>query len=170
MKNETLHMPGEWEKEQARQRSDEFLIPVGTRWLRADVLGVCAEIRRLWPELDVVKCNYEGHDCMALGHWPYMVMEVTRTGKQYPVLGVEKLDNSVVKRLWAMHESQVHAEAILRGNRRALERQHQKTMDVGREGLEVVESALRSHKFEGWKGPGGKKLGEYGRDKRRDEK
>lgn len=149
----SLMLPGDWQREQARRASDEFVIPMGTDFVRADLLEVSLEVKRLWPELDIVQCK-SGHDCMELGHYPFMVMERTRSGKTYPVVGTDRLDKGLIERLWRMHREQRGVEDIKQQNEKAQERKRKHRQEERLEQLEVAEAALSSSKYD-WRGPNG---------------
>lgn len=148
----SLLLPGQWEQEQLRTASAGFLLPVGTSWVQRDVLGIADEINARWPNLRVASCGC-GH-CVERGHAPHAVLEYCRDGVTRPVFTFVRFGRDVIDRLHQIHVSQnpqaqheAHNEAV----RKELKRKADEKMD---EGLEIIESALRSRKQD-WRGPDG---------------
>lgn len=140
-----LLLPGEWERIQRVRAAEKFLLPVGTSWVERDVHDVAAEVHRLWPNLRVASCAC-GH-CLERGHYPHVVLEATRTGQTVPVLGVTRLDSSLIRKLWLMRAEQKPFERMVAANRAVKRAARKKSREVQQERLEVIRDALRSHKF-----------------------
>lgn len=140
----TLMLPGKTERLARTRAADWFVLPVGTDWVRRDTLRITAEIERLWPTLRVCECRC-GH-CLQRGHWPFLVVELTAKGETVPVFGVEALDGRVLRRLYDAHRDRKPLERMNAANARARAAAEQVMAEERAERLEVVGSALRSHK------------------------
>jgi len=159
---QTLEMPGEWRGLQDAQQAGDakgLIVPTGAGWVERDTLGVAEEVATRWPNLRVAECQQRCNDCVATGHYPYVVCEVDAKGRTVPVLGFIELNRSVIDTLWSIsqaagdqqrladeHNARVHAEI----KRKSAEQQQA--------ALEVIGSALKSNKYD-WRGPGGVKIG-----------
>lgn len=161
-----LAMPGDdasWHELQSDQRTGKqtgsLLVPNGAGWVEHDTLGVAEEVARRWPNMRVAKCQQRCTDCAALGHYPYVVMELTRSGKSVPVLGFLRLDRTVIDTIWSIShaagDQQKLADAHNQKVRAELDR---KSAEAQQASLEIVGAALKSRKFD-WRGPGGVKVG-----------
>lgn len=150
---QSLLLPGQWEQMKAIENARHFLVPVGTHWVENDVLRISETVARRHPNLRVVSCTC-GNDCVKLGHYPHMVVEFTRTGQTLPVFGFTEFSEEVIARLDAIHVSQNPNEAAMKHNEQQRKKLQAASDDARREGLEIVEQALKSPKFD-WRGPNG---------------
>ena len=149
---QTLLLPGQWERIEAQRRSSQFILPVGTSWVQADVLGVANEVATRWPNLQIASCNCG--KCLDRGHYPHVVLEHTRTGETVPVFGFLRLNRDVIHRLQAIHTSQDPLAKHKEQNELTRAALKAEADAAQKEQLEVVEAALRSPKHN-WKGPNG---------------
>lgn len=153
LSDQSLALPGDWKKVQAQKAASNFLIPVGTAWVERDVLGVSEEIYKLsGGRCRVASCNCGR--CLDKGHFPHVVVELGKDGRTYPVFGFRKFGPHVVQRMLEIHVSQKHNAKAMKHNEKLRETKKQAAKDLQRERLEVVQSALSSHKFD-WRGPNG---------------
>lgn len=161
-----LDMPGEsssWFDIQSDQRKGKergsLLVPDGTGWVEHDTLGVAEEVAQRWPNLRVAECRKRCNDCSALGHFPYVVCELTKSGKTVPVLGFLRLDRQVIDTLWSISQAAGDQQKLADAhNERIRAELAQKAADQQQAALEIIGAALKSHKYD-WKGPGGVKIG-----------
>lgn len=151
MKQELL-LPGDWERMEAVRASSKFILPVGTQWVEADVLGIANEVSTRWPNLQIASCQCG--KCLAAGHYPHVVLEHTRNNQTVPVFGFVRLNRDVIHRLQAIHSSQDPLKKHLEQNEQTRAVLKKEADAAQKEQLEVIESALRSHKHD-WKGPNG---------------
>jgi len=157
-----LDMPGEsssWSEIQADQREDSqtgsLLVPNGAGWVEHDTLGVAEEVAQRWPNLRVAECTKRCTDCAALGHFPFVVCELTRSGKTVPVIGFLKLNREVIDTLWSVSQAAGDQQKLANEHNARLKAEiDQKSADQQAEALEIIGAALKSHKYD-WKGPGG---------------
>lgn len=162
--DQSLDMPGTaegWLDVQSDQRDDRrrnpgsLLVPDGAGWVAHDTLGVAEEVAARWPNLRIAQCEQRCRDCAAQGHYPYVVIELTRSGRSVVVLGLERLDRSVIDTLWSISEAAGDQQKLAdEHNARVREAIARRRDESRRARLEVVESALRSRKKR-WRGPGG---------------
>lgn len=147
-----LLLPGEWERMQAIQASSKFLLPVGTSWVESDVLGIANEVHARWPNLQIASCQCG--KCLERGHYPHVVLELTRDGRTEPVFGFTRLNRTVIHRLQAIHASQNPLAKHLEQNEATRAELKSQADQAQREQLEVIEAALKSPKHN-WRGPRG---------------
>lgn len=147
-----LLLPGEYEKMQAIRASSHFILPVGTQWVQADVLGIANEVASRWPNLAIASCPCG--KCKAHGHYPHVVLEHTRTGETVPVFGFMRLNRDVIHRLQAIHTSQDPLAKHKEQNELARAAAKAEADAAQKEQLEVIGAALRSAKHD-WRGPNG---------------
>lgn len=138
-----LLLPGDHSIHKVRS-ANELLLPAGTSWVRRDHLRIREEIKRLWPNLDIAACRC--NRCMERGHWPYMVVELCRDGVTRPIFGVDRLDGRVIKRLYEARNANNPLGKLQERNARRRAEIRARSDAERRERLDVVESALRSHK------------------------
>ena len=153
LSDQSLQLPGQWDKVQTVTNESRFLLPTGIGWVENDVLGVADEVRRVTNG----KCRLAScacGKCLERGHFPHVVLELTRTGRTVPVFGAKQLGPHIVQRLQQMHVSNNPNKASMEQNQKVRTAIRQKAIDSAREKLEVVEGALRSHKFD-YRGPNG---------------
>lgn len=109
-----------------------------------DMLGVIAEIQRLWPTLSVQYCDpalAEAFDA------PWRIVENCPDGLQRPVMEVWELDNRVLERIAAVDTQKVDLLASLDNINNDIRQAHKRRF---REEIaavsEMVAGVLRSHK------------------------
>lgn len=155
LSDQSLELPGEWHLGlQPRTNQGSFLLPVGTSWVENDVLGVAEEVYCITRgKCRVASCT-QGHDCMKLGHFPHVVVELDKRGRTHPVFGSSSLGPHIVQRLREMHVSNNPNEKSVRQNEKIRKELEKKSREVLTEKLEIVESALTSRKYD-WRGPDG---------------
>lgn len=158
--SQDLLLPGEWERIQAVQASSKFILPVGTHWVEADVLGIANEVATRWPNLQIASCQCG--KCLDRGHYPHVVLEHTKTGRTEPVFGFIKLNRDVIHRLQAIHASQDPLAKHREQNEQTHALLKKEADEKQKENLAVIEAALRNPKYN-WKGPNGMRTDPYGR-------
>ncbi len=151
MKQELL-LPGQYEQLEAQRASSHFILPVGTQWVQADVLGIANEVAARWPNLAIASCPCG--KCKERGHYPHVVLEHARDGSTAPVFGFMRLNRDVIHRLQAIHASQDPLAKHKEQNELARAAAKAEAAADQRARLEVVGGALRSGKYD-WKGPDG---------------
>lgn len=144
---ESLALPGNWDITEDRlDTSSQLLLPVGTDFVEQDVLSIA---ERAWVEFGVRIASCACGACLGRGHFPHMVMEVTEHGETVPVFGFKQFDNRVLKRLHEIDTRRVDVGKQVRDKREAARRDRRRQFhDAQGEALDMVESALRSHKHE----------------------
>lgn len=153
LSDQSLSLPGQWDKVSAVTNESRFLLPTGVGWVENDVLGVADEVRRVSKgRCRLASCGC-GH-CVERGHFPHVVLELTKDGKTAPVFGSRELGSHIVQRLREIHVSNNPNKTSMEKNLKLRADYKAKALEGAREKLEVVESALRSHKFD-YRGPGG---------------
>lgn len=153
LSDQSLALPGNWDKIiEAGSNVDKTLLPVGTHWVERDVLGISEEVHRVTRgKCRVASCQCG--KCVEVGHFPHVVLEVDRFGRTSPVFGFTSFGSHVVQRLREMHVSNNPNKKAMASNARLRKAREQRVAEARQEKLEVIESALRSHKHD-WKGPG----------------
>jgi len=151
MKQDLL-LPGQYERLEAQRASSHFILPVGTQWVQADVLGIANEVASRWPNLAIASCPCG--KCKAAGHYPHVVLEHARDGSTAPVFGFMRLNGDVIHRLQAIHASEDPLAKHKEQNELAHAAAKAEAAAAQRERLEVVRAALSSPKLD-WKGPDG---------------
>ena len=155
LSDQSLALPGDWNKVQAQKAASNFLIPVGTSWVERDVLGVADEIYRMTGgKCKVASCSCGR--CLDRGHFPHVVVELGRDGRTHPVFGFKHFGPHVIQRMQEIHVSQKHNAKAMKHNEKLRETKRQAAKELQRERLEIVQSALSSSKFD-WRGPNGMK-------------
>lgn len=154
-----LLLPGDWSTQQMATGGG-LIEPVGTHWVERDVLGVAEEVAQRWPNLRVASCDCGC--CLSQGHYPHVVVEMCKDGKTRPVFGFTKFGRHIIERLAQIHVSNQSNEQMEKQNEKVREDLKKKTDEKRRADLEVVESALKSHKHD-WKGPNGLRTNSYAR-------
>lgn len=158
LSDQSLELPGKWDKFTPKTNEGSFLLPVGTDWVESDVLGVAEEVARITRgKCRVASCS-SGHDCMRLGHFPHVVLELDRFGRTHPVFGSRTLGPHIVQRLRQMHVSNDPNAQSIKNNDRIRDSRRKKAEDALTEKLEIVSAALSSHKHN-WRGPNGLRTG-----------
>jgi len=157
--NQSLLLPGDWNPLQ-QGRPGGLVEPVGTHWVERDVLGVAQEVAQRWPNLRVASCSC--NRCHEQGHYPHVVVELCRDGKQRPVFGFSAFGRHIIERLEAIHVANEPDKQAEKANEQAKKAARKQTDDKRRADLEVIEAALRSPKID-WKGPGGKRADAHAR-------
>lgn len=153
LSDQSLHLPGQWDKVQSVKNESRFLLPTGIGWVENDVLGIADEVRRVSKgRCRLASCGCG--KCLERGHFPHVVLELTKRGSTAPVFGARELGPHIVQRLQQMHVSQNPNEQSIKHNEKLRTERRAKALEGMRERLEVVESALRSHKFD-YRGPNG---------------
>ena len=153
LSDQSLEVPGQWNEAQVLSRSSEFLLPAGTSWIKRDVLGVAEEVERMTGgKCRVASCSCG--KCLQLGHFPHVVVELTKQGQTVPVFGSKELGPHIVQRLREIHVSNNPNKKSMKKNAKLRAEMKQKALEIQREKLAVVEAALRSHKFD-YRGPNG---------------
>ena len=153
LSDQSLALPGDWDKVQAVRNSSSFLLPAGTHWVESDVLGVSEEVYRVSRgRCQVASCSCGR--CVEKGHFPHVVVESTRDGRTSPVFGFTRFGPHVVQRLREIHVSNAPNKKAMASNQKIREDQKKKSREFQQEKLEVVRSALASHKHN-WVGPNG---------------
>lgn len=153
LSDQSLELPGQWDKFAPKYNQGSFVLPVGTSWVEQDVLGVAEEVYRVTNgKCRVASCTC-GH-CLTRGHFPHVVLELDRYGRTHPVFGSRSLGSHIVQRLREMHVSQKPNKKAMDSNEKEYERRKKIARERQTENLEVIQSALDSHKFD-WKGPDG---------------
>lgn len=151
--NQSLDLPGDWNKVQANKNTAEFMLPVGTDWVARDVLGVSEEVSRVTQgKCRVASCQCGR--CLDKGHFPHVVVEKGKSGRVYPVFGFTHFGPHVIQRVQEIHVSQNPNKKSMENNKKVLEANKAKARELQTERLEVVHSALSSSKFD-WRGPNG---------------
>lgn len=146
--DQSLLLPGQWQD--TAPQAGGFLVPVGTSWVSNDVLRVSEEIAHRWPNLRVASCGC--NRCLELGHYPHVVVELTRDGRTVPVFGFTEFSAHIIERLHAIHASQNPNEAAMKHNEMMRHEMKRRQNEAAAEKLEVVEAALKSPKTT-WRGP-----------------
>lgn len=150
---QSLEVPGHWNEAQVLTKSSEFLLPAGTSWVKRDVLGVAEEVERMTGgRCRVASCSCG--KCLQVGHFPHVVVELTRSGQTVPVFGTRELGPHVVQRLREIHVSNNPNKKSMKKNAEIRAAMKKKSREVQLERLDIIESALRSHKFD-YRGPNG---------------
>jgi hypothetical protein len=153
LSDQSLELPGEWDKVTKVQNTSRFLLPSGTAFVERDVLGVAEEVERIsGGKCRVASCSCG--KCLEKGHYPHVVLELSRRGQTSPVFGFTNFGPHVVQRLREIHVSTGHHKESLKKNEKIRKDMKAKAVEVQRENLEIVETALKSHKFD-WRGPRG---------------
>lgn len=159
LSNQSLQLPGDWNKIQQSTNRGEFLLPVGTDWVSRDVMGVSEEVYRVTNgRCRVASCQCGR--CLEKGHFPHVVVELGKFGATHPVFGFTSFGPHVVQRLRSIHVSQDPNKKSMDKNAKLLESKKRLAAEVQTHKLEVVHSALRSHKFD-WRGPDGLRTKAY---------
>lgn len=153
LSSQSLELPGQWDKFTPKTNEGSFLLPVGTHWVENDVLGVAEEVSRVTRgKCRVASCPC-GH-CVERGHFPHVVLELDKFGRTHPVFGSRSLGPHIVQRLREMHVSNEPNKKSMSQNAKERARRRRLAEERQAERLEVVSSALASHKFD-WRGPNG---------------
>lgn len=153
LSDQSLHLPGQWDKIHASTNESRFLLPTGIGWVENDVLGVAEEVKRITNG----KCRLAScacGKCLERGHFPHVILELTKRGRTVPVFGARELGPHILQRLRQMHVSQNPNESSIQHNKRLRAERRGQALEGMRERLEVVEGALKSHKFD-YRGPYG---------------
>ena len=158
--NQSLALPGNWDKiTEAGKKADKVLLPVGTDWVERDVLGVAEQVSQVTNgKCRVASCQCGR--CVEVGHFPHVVLEIDRFGRTSPVFGFTSFGPHVVQRLREMHVSNNPNKQAMANNARLRSAAKKHSDEVRQEKLEIIRSALSSHKH-GWKGPGNFKADPY---------
>lgn len=153
LSDQSLHLPGQWDGLTSRTNGGSFLLPVGTHWVERDVLGIAEEVYKVTRgKCRVASCNCGR--CLSRGHFPHVVLELDKYGETHPVFGARSLGPHIVQRLREMHVSNNPNKRAMEANERERQRRRNVSEAANQEKLEVVRSALSSHKFD-WRGPDG---------------
>ena len=153
LSNQSLALPGDMGNLQVNRNDAEFLMPVGTHWVEQDVLRISEEVDRITQgKCRVASCNC--NNCERQGHFPHVVLELGKDGRTHPVFGFTQFGPHVVQRIREIHVSQNPNKKAMTENQRLLAERKQRTRDAQSEKLEIVKSALSSHKHN-WRGPNG---------------
>lgn len=153
LSNQNLAIPGDWDSLRLSSKASEFLTPVGTHWVERDVLGVAEEVYKITDgKCRVASCQCG--KCLEKGHFPHVVVELGKDGRTHPVFGFTRFGPHVTQRIREIHISQNPNKKSMENNRKIHEARKQKARDLQTERLEIVEAALKSHKFD-WRGPNG---------------
>lgn len=154
LSNQSLNLPGQdWDKLTEIKDTSKFLIPVGTDFVERDVLGISEEVYRITNgRCRVASCSCG--KCLEKGHYPHVVVERGKSGRTYPVFGFTNFGPHILQRLRQIHVSNEPNKKSMKKNAQIYESRKQIARDKQTEKLEVIESALRSHKFD-WRGPNG---------------
>ena len=153
LSNQSLALPGDMGNLQAQRNESEFLMPVGTHWVERDVLGISEQVY----EVTRGKCRVASCQCgrcLDKGHFPHVVLELGKDGRTHPVFGFTSFGPHVVQRIQEIHVSQNPNKKTMQANAERRQQLKQKSRVIQQEKLEVVESALKSKKFD-WRGPDG---------------
>lgn len=154
LSDQSLQVPGQWDTFKPRTNEGSFLLPVGTDWVENDVLGVAEEVSRVTRgKCRVASCT-SGHDCMRLGHFPHVVVELDKFGRTHPIFGSTTLGSHIVQRLREMHVSNNPNAKSVENNDRLRRQRRNAVREAQAEKLEIVSAALASHKHL-WTGPNG---------------
>lgn len=148
LSDQSLLLPGQWNGPQAS--AGDFLLPVGTDWVERDVLEIGMEVAERFPNLRVASC--ECGRCVEEGHFPHAVLELCKDGVTRPVFGFREFGRHIIDRLMEIHLSNDPERKLEEANRKARAEVKRQVDEQRREGLEVVRSALESHKVN-WTGP-----------------
>lgn len=153
LSDQSLELPGQWDTFTPKRSEGAFVLPVGTHWVEQDVLGVAEEVHRITRgKCRLASCTC-GH-CLRRGHFPHVVLELDKYGRTNPVFGSRSLGPHIVQRLREMHVSNNPNKKAMKENEKEYNRRKKLAEEVQAEKLEVVQSALNSHKFD-WRGPDG---------------
>lgn len=154
LSDQSLKLPGgNWDRLQQVKDTGRFLLPAGTSFVEKDVLGVAEQVHNITGgKCAVASCDC-GH-CLERGHFPHVVLEKARDGQTHPVFGFTRFGPHVVQRLREIHVSTGHHTKTMKENQHKRDALKKKAQEKQREKLEVVEAALKSHKFN-WTGPDG---------------
>jgi hypothetical protein len=153
LSNQSLNLPGKWNEVQVQKRDAEFLLPVGTAWVSRDVHGVADQIYRMTGgKCKVASCQCG--KCISAGHFPHVVLELTKHGHTAPVFGFTSFGPHVIQRMQEIHISNKPNQKSMERNKKLLDAKKKLAVEVQQEKLEVVQAALTSHKFD-WRGPNG---------------
>lgn len=160
LSDQSLEVPGQWDHFAPKTNEGDFLLPVGTDWVTNDVLGVAEEVHRVTRgKCRLASCT-SGHDCLRLGHFPHVVVELDKFGRTHPVFGSRSIGPHIVQRLREMHVSNNPNARSVENNERIRANRQRLAQEAQAERLEVVSAALASHKFD-WRGPNGLRTKAY---------
>lgn len=154
LSNQSLNLPGgNWDDLQVERNTSNFLLPAGTHWVENDILSISDRVNQITNgKCRVASCTCG--NCVMKGHFPHVVVELTRSGKTAPVFGFTEFGEHVLHRLREIHVSQEPNKKSEENNRRVREQARKNTDAHRREKLEIIQAALDSPKHD-WRGPGG---------------
>lgn len=129
-------------------------LPVGGHFVEKDVLDLAEEVAARFPNLRIASCDC--NRCAERGHFPHVVVEMTRDGQQRPVLGFYEFGRHVIDMIHKAHISNLSLRDLEDKEGRARQAKKKEAREELEANLEVVEAALKSPKIE-WTGPNGVK-------------